>query len=271
MQICNVDTEHLRRRCRDFLARDVAANVLVLSDLYPPLLGRSDIMAALEQRHVVGVLSIYHAFSKPSIVLAGITPRIRSNLLLNALERIEDEFVSLCPACDIGVFLENASATRCWLEYQMTLRDREPVKTSRVARKVEIGELALLDKFYVEQRAEAWVPFQLKIGPYYCVNKNDKIVSAAGVHAIAPQIAQLGNIFTDREYRNRGYATACVSALVSDLMATDRMISLFVRTRNTPAIHLYEKLGFKPNRMIAFLTMRKSRSSCHHCSTSERP
>jgi predicted GNAT family acetyltransferase len=115
----------------------------------------------------------------------------------------------------------------------------------------------LLSKFYDEQHAEAWTPIQCKTGPYYCVKHQEKIVSAAGVHLVTPQIAQLGNIVTDEKWRGQGLGTACTSALASKLAMKGRIISLFVKRDNMPAIHMYEKLGFFKTRNIVFLVLQK--------------
>lgn len=72
------------------------------------------------------------------------------------------------------------------------------------------------------------------------MKKNDRIVSAAGVHLVTPQIAQLGNIVTDEDRRNRGFATAYTSTLAKDPASKKRIISLFVKTDNESAIHIYE-------------------------------
>jgi predicted GNAT family acetyltransferase len=127
------------------------------------------------------------------------------------------------------------------------------------AERVKKRELELLNRFYVEHHAEAWAPIQFEAGPYYCVKEEGKIVSAAGVHIVTPQIAQLGNIITDEAYRNQGFATQCTYSLAADLASKGRIISLFVRTDNASAIHMYEKLGFSKKRDISFLMMQKNR------------
>ena len=71
------------------------------------------------------------------------------------------------------------------------------------------------------------------------------------------QIAQLGNIITDETHRNRGFATACTGALAAELASERRIISLFVKKSNAPAIHMYEKLAFRKAGEIAFLAMQK--------------
>ncbi len=118
-------------------------------------------------------------------------------------------------------------------------------------------DLEMLDRFYADHHSEAWAPIQFEAGPYYCIKQDAKIVSAAGVHLVAPQIAQLGNIVTDEAYRNRGFASACTSTLATALASEDRILSLFVKADNFPAIHMYEALGFTKKRDIVFLVMRK--------------
>jgi predicted GNAT family acetyltransferase len=128
------------------------------------------------------------------------------------------------------------------------------LKVSR-ARKKDVEEL---DRFYSEQDFRAWTPLQFKVGPFYCVKRNGKIVSAAGTHLKTPQIACIGSIATSEAYRRQGFAAACTSALASDLASKVRIISLFVRCDNKPAISMYENLGFKKIREVAFITARKS-------------
>jgi predicted GNAT family acetyltransferase len=128
------------------------------------------------------------------------------------------------------------------------------VKVERVRER----ELAFLDRFYVAHDAEAWTLVQFKAGPYYCVKQEGRIVSAAGVHLVTPQVTQVGNIVTDEAYRNRGFASACTHALAVGLISKGRAISLFVRTDNAPAIHMYEKLGFQRVRDIALLVVEKT-------------
>ncbi len=260
LQVKKVMTGSLLRACRRFLARDPESNILPLGDLYSPLIGVSDVYSAVQRNQVAGVCAVYRAYSTPSIVFGTAPPEVKQALIKTALTSISNEFISLCRPDDVSLF-EKCGATilHSHPEQQMIADPPEKIESDDInVEKVGKKELELLDDFYVEHDAEAWASIQFKAGPYYCVKHDGRIVSAAGVHLVTPQIAQLGNIVTDETYRNQGFATACTSALAAGLASKGRIISLFVRTENAPAIHMYEKLGFRKTREITFLAMRIS-------------
>jgi len=258
MRVRKVASMSLLRACRRFLAQDPVSNVLPLGDLYSPLLKVSDVYCAVKGSRVVGVCSIYRAFSTPSIVFGVATQEVSQALVNVALNEVSTEFISLCQPDEADLFKEYSAILHFHLEQQMVANPPKQVEYVNIkVKKVRKNELELLNNFYIEHHAEAWTPIQFKAGPYYCVKQNGKIASAAGVHLVAPQIAQLGNIITHEAYRNRGFATACTSALAAHLASKGRIISLFVRTDNAPAIHMYDKLGFSKERDIAFLIMQK--------------
>jgi ribosomal protein S18 acetylase RimI-like enzyme len=259
LQIRKVTSAGLVRACRRSLAQDPVSNVLPLGDLYSPLFQVSNVYCAVERKLVVGVCAIYHAFSKPSVVLGAAVQEVKKALVKKALGEISNEFISLCPPNEVDLYKDYSSVLRHHCEQQMIANPPKQIECSDIkVEKIRENELELLSAFY-EPRAEAWVPIQFRAGPYYCVKRDGKIVSVAGVHLVTPQIAQLGNIITDEAYRNQGFATACTNALVADLASKGRIISLFVRVDNEPAIHVYKKLGFHKARDISFLIMRKNK------------
>jgi RimJ/RimL family protein N-acetyltransferase len=259
VQLERVVSASLLRACRKFLARDPIFNVLPLGDLYSPLLQVSDVYSAVKSNRVVGVCTVYRAFSTPSIVSGTATSEIKRALFSEAMNAVSKEFISFCPSGDIDLFKERSAILHHHVEQQMVVNLPKKVECGNIkATRVKKNEMESLDKFYVEHQAEAWTPVQFEAGPYYCVKKEGKIVSAAGVHLVTPRIAQLGNIVTDEAYRNQGFATACTSALATDLASKGRIISLFVRANNINAIRIYERLGFLKTREIAFLIMRKN-------------
>ena len=250
--------------CRTFLTQNPISNVLPLGDLYSPLFQVSDVFEAVEKNQVVGVCAIYRAFSTPSVVLGTGTHETKETLVREALSKISTNFISLCDPNDIDIFKKYSTTLHCHHEQQMTANPPEKIECGNInVDKIRENELESLDGFYIEHGAETWVPIQFKAGPYYCVRHEGQIVSAAGVHLATPQIAQLGNIVTDEAYRNRGFTTACTEALATDFASKRRIITLFIRTENAPAIHIiYEKLGFCRARNITFLVMRKNAHAC---------
>ena len=258
MQFKVVVSPGLRKACREYLARDFITNVLVLGDLYSPLLRASTVYTALDEGEIVGVFSIYRAFSTPSLVFAADTSEVKRALIEKALNHVDKEFISLSPPDEADLLKDYATVLQCRHEQHMLAEPPEHAyHGSARAIRVKRSELELLNRFYVEHHSEAWTLIQFRTGPYYCVKHEGRIVSAAGVHIVTPQIAQLGNIITDEAFRNRGFATACTDALMTDLARRGRIVGLYVRIDNAPAIHMYEKLGFVKKREVDFLILRK--------------
>lgn len=83
------------------------------------------------------------------------------------------------------------------------------------------------------------------------MKRHGKIVSAAGVHAVAPKIAQIGNVLADEEWR----------AVTTELASHGRILSLFVRKDNAPATRMYEQMGFRKARDIILARMSKTKKA----------
>ena len=84
-------------------------------------------------------------------------------------------------------------------------------------------------------------------GVYYGAFEDDRLVSVAGTHIVAPaaSVAVVGNVFTHPAQRGRGLATAVTSSVTRDLL--DRgcaLVTLTVDPTNTPAVHAYRRLGY---------------------------
>lgn len=260
MKIQTVTLKHrLLRACREFLSADPVTNILTLGDLYMPLFNLSEVYAATESRKVIGVSSVFHAFSLPTIAIGKADRTIRKALVEKALETISEDFIILDTVDQTSLYEEYAITVHSFTEHHMILARLKNIKANgnvRAQRATE-RDLEALNAFYVEHESPAWNPIQFETGPYYIAKEKDKIVSAAGIHILTPQIAQLGNILTDQAHRRKGYSKACTHALAKELTQKTRTIGLFVRTDNTPAIHMYEQLGFKKARTMNFLVMRK--------------
>ena len=80
---------------------------------------------------------------------------------------------------------------------------------------------------------------------YIVAKENDEIIGFAGLSTCLDE-ATLNNIVVKKSHRNRGIGGELLEALIelcSELRM--RIFTLEVATTNEPAIHLYEKFGFK--------------------------
>lgn len=82
-------------------------------------------------------------------------------------------------------------------------------------------------------------------GVFYGVFEGDDLVAAAGTHLVSRDegAAAIGNVYTRRDRRGRGYSRAATSAVLQKLKDLPT-IGLNVRADNIPAIRVYQSLGF---------------------------
>lgn len=148
---------------------------------------------------------------------------------------------------------------------RMTVRNEDFRPVSGKALKLSPGYSSELKRLYSleESRGEsviAFSPYQLAQGVFYGIEKRGRLIAAAGTHLVAPTygLAAVGNVFTDPDYRRRGYATLCTSAVTRELLAQGLDVVLNVQEGNADAIHIYEKLGYREYcRFIEVLGVRK--------------
>jgi len=112
-----------------------------------------------------------------------------------------------------------------------------------------IKELNVLYKVHGNQPFSA---DQLRRGIYYGIWRQERLVAVAGTHIIATTygIAYVGNVLTHSAYRNQGLASACTSAVTSELFDYCTEVVLNVEPHNLPAIRAYASLGYKDDCMI---------------------
>lgn len=90
--------------------------------------------------------------------------------------------------------------------------------------------------------------FQLNTGCFRGIRRNGELVAVAGVHVLssAESIAGVGNIFTRPDVRGQGLAQTVTASVVAALRAAGiATIGLNVDQANKPAIHAYERVGFR--------------------------
>ena len=239
-----------RGTCLRWLARAPIHNLMLLGDLYPPLINVSEVYIATDDERIVGVGSLFRGFSIPSVVITEGNPAVQSALLSKIRGRLDTEWLSISTSSSI--FCQFGTRIYSHIERQMLRREHIPTPV-RPARLIQGSEFHSLDQFYNAHHVEAWAPLMFDMGPYYGVWYNGELVAAAGVHFVTPFIAQIGNVFTHPKCRGRGFATAATAGVTRHLSRMGiQIISLFVVADNAPAIRIYERLGFVTERELVF-------------------
>lgn len=84
----------------------------------------------------------------------------------------------------------------------------------------------------------------------YKVSADGHIVAKAGTNAQGFHWFQIGGVYTLPAYRNKGLAAAAIAHLINTHSAEAHGFALFVKTANTAALRVYEKLGFEQCRLF---------------------
>lgn len=92
-----------------------------------------------------------------------------------------------------------------------------------------------------------FLPMMLSHGVFVGVEESGSLIAAAGTHVISEthSIAAVGSVITHPNHRGRGLGQTVVTALCQRLPSRFDIIGLNVAVSNTPAIRVYEKVGFR--------------------------
>jgi ribosomal protein S18 acetylase RimI-like enzyme len=109
-----------------------------------------------------------------------------------------------------------------------------------------------LEQLYADGEAtgegpDFFTPAMLEEGVFFGVREKEGLVAAAGTHLVVPAegVAAIGNVYTRRDRRGRGFAGQATSAVVRELLRMNlRTVALNVAQNNAAALRVYERLGF---------------------------
>lgn len=90
------------------------------------------------------------------------------------------------------------------------------------------------------------------------IKRDGKIVSV-GSTRLTDFGCNIGIVATHEQYRNMGYATSIVSALLKEILKTSSTALIHVLSDNAPAVHVYSKVGFKPYKTYLFIRGEKTK------------
>ncbi len=131
------------------------------------------------------------------------------------------------------------------------LRRFSPVPTPDVFR-LRAPDVAELEALYrdgeeVGEAPEFFYPAMVERGVFYGIRDASGLAAVAGTHLVAVEekVATIGNVYTRRDCRSRGYARQTACAVAAELLALGiEVVALNTYQGNVAARRTYERLGF---------------------------
>jgi RimJ/RimL family protein N-acetyltransferase len=117
-----------------------------------------------------------------------------------------------------------------------------------------------LNRLYQLGFRAGFPPSVVEDGVYYGVRVRDRLVAAAGTHAINPRegIAVVGNVMTHADFRGHDFAKMVTSAVTAELLDRVEDVTLNVHADNEPAVAAYRRLGYRTHcQLIERLARRR--------------
>lgn len=90
------------------------------------------------------------------------------------------------------------------------------------------------------------------LGSYFGIYKDAALIAVTGERMKMNAYTEVSAVVTHPEHTGKGYAKRLVAYTVNKIFEENKMPYLHVADGNAPAIHLYEKLGFRTRRKISF-------------------
>lgn len=119
----------------------------------------------------------------------------------------------------------------------------EVLTAAAVPEMLDLGERA---------RPGPLLPRTIELGTYLGIREHGALIAMAGTRMHLDGFTEISAVCTDDEHRGRGLAKVLVAQLVDEILGRDEVACLHVVTTNTPAIGLYESLGFTTRKEMDF-------------------
>jgi RimJ/RimL family protein N-acetyltransferase len=239
-----VRTTRDRTLLREFLEQDRLWAAYAICDLDEREFSRTRWGIATLEGRPVAVSLEYSGLNPQALFVTGEGPAIGQ--LLGRVVRTRSAYLASLPDALASVephfrLSSGPLMSRMWVD-RATFRHQPGDAVPLDER--DVGEL---NRLY-ELGITSWLPTEsVTSGVYYGVRRNGRLVAAAGTHVISPEagLAAVGNVFTHRDYRGRGFAKVTTAAVTAELLRSCREVVLNVRTDNPPALAAYAALGYR--------------------------
>lgn len=135
--------------------------------------------------------------------------------------------------------------TDLMIRMRVTAETFRPVEHDAVP--LDSSQISTVNRLYSRGVGAILTRTLMNEGRYFGIFHQRTLVAVAGTHFIAPryEIAAVGNVFTHPDYRGRGLAKACTSAVTASLLNDCPDVVLNVNAVNEPARRAYRRLGYE--------------------------
>ena len=246
MEVRRLD-ESLQKPLWEHINREPLNYYFFIFDLkYRP--DQCKIWLAIEQNRIEGLLLVYRDFV---VQLRG--NREAVGLLLDKVD-LEKVDLQAPLNCEDIVLSKYTSKVKEVITLMSLRKGEETIRMNAVPERLDEEDAEELSGIMKKEDPVWWgdltterVKANMKDAYWLGIRKDNKIASA-GMTRLVDFASNISIVFTREEYRNRGYATTVVSALVKEIMKVSNMALIHVLSDNAPAIRTYAKAGFKPYR-----------------------
>jgi ribosomal protein S18 acetylase RimI-like enzyme len=226
-----------------FLQQDRVYAAYAIGDLEPSLFAQCQWFGAEEDGKMQALALFFTGLQLPALFTMGDANGVAA-ILDSALQPERAYFT--CRAEHLPVVEAFYDLDEVEEMFRMTIASADFRPVPGFVIRLNLAHLDQLRELYHLGGGSAFAPYQLRDGVYYGIKVGGQLVSVAGTHLVSPTfgVAAVGNIFTHPNHRHRGYATACTSQVVEELLTQGPDVVLNVNQQNAEAIGVYEKLGF---------------------------
>jgi ribosomal protein S18 acetylase RimI-like enzyme len=232
----------------NILEQDALSNIVLIADC-TQLREWCDVRVLMNDDRIDAVFSLYSDLDFLATAFWCRDVKSLQRVMVDYSERlVGKEFVAICTKEQLDQFRKACVILEPIKERQM-IADRSTTlycdcRSTPV--RLSMNDAEQLKVLYQLSGTPAWTPNAMNLGPFYGIVEDDgTITSVAGVHFVTPYGTEIGNIATHPEHRRKGYAAACLKAVIEEVLGISEITILHYFTENTPAQSLYERMGFK--------------------------
>ena len=230
------------------LSKDPLANIVLIADC-TQLRNWCDIRVLRRGKKIDAIFSLYRDLDFLATAFWSRDVNALKQIMTDFSDQlVGKEFVAICTQEQLNQFGQACVILKPIKERQM-IADKSTqlyCECKQQPEKLSIDDAEKLKELYRLSGTPAWTPNAMNLGPFHGIREQNGTISAvAGVHYMTPFGTEIGNIATHPNHLRKGYAAACIKAVVEDVLKESSLVVLHYFADNTPAQRLYEKMGFK--------------------------